>query len=291
MLHDARRLRETLGLGASLCLGTACLGTEVEAPENPGLETAPMVASLELASGNVVEFYDYGRGVLITELRDPEGQFSYQPNGEGADQLTAIWSRLAPEVEVPASLSALQQRLNDRTRHVPDRTPTTVAARTAAERFEVEVSTATSAVEPREVGASIQSLTAGHGANCHNGCCNQDWVLSNIDLCHETSGEDTWFVFDEPRPQHRNDDVFEFHAAVCAVDDSTWDVTIGDTTTPIDVPGTKVRQADWIADTIDLDLIGTNTWDDFPVSSIVRTSEIDGHIGTATYCGSVFMDD
>jgi len=86
-----------------------CGGAGVDAPSDPASNAAvdtqgtpSPVASLNLSTGQVIEFYDFKRAALIVET----GEANMAPalNRKGAtrpDELVDIWTRLAPEQAVP----------------------------------------------------------------------------------------------------------------------------------------------------------------------------------------------
>lgn len=156
----------------------------------------PPIASIALENGNVVEFYDFGSGVLMSET----GKAYSPPATEGIPRekrrnVIDIWEHLAPNQPVPASL---------------------VAARTSSERIapsSSELTVAAPGVQPIQSGPSTNPIptasTKSHAGStdgaefegqgdspgsCGNGCCDATWLHNSFYACN--SGEWNWFLFD-----------------------------------------------------------------------------------------------
>ena len=155
----------------------------------------PPIASIRLQNGNVVEFYDFGSGVLMSELGK-----AYTPPAteriprEKRRNLVEIWEHLAPSAPVPASLVAAQAR-SERT------APNSTEMIAAAPQVQL-VQSGPSADPIPQAGAEHVGSTDGGEADgqgdspgsCGNGCCDATWLHSNFAACHE--GEWNWFLFD-----------------------------------------------------------------------------------------------
>lgn len=138
------------------------------------LSAAPLVASLETASGTKVEFYDFGDTSVVLErgvayVNKPQ----LERTSTDSDQVARIWQQLAPSTPVPPELLALQERLDKLARE----RPASQVAPVIMEEVPVN--------DWIDDGASLGS---GEKAACNNGCCNQDWMRRDFRACRGDLG-------------------------------------------------------------------------------------------------------
>lgn len=128
-------------------------------------ESPKPVATLALASGSQLEFYDFDTGVLVSETGKAGAPVTYQPQAPtDAGDVTAIWRSLAPTTPVPVALTRLQQRFATRRAGsemkgsgVPDETQGFV-------------------IMPETAPAASELVAAPDG--CNNGCCDYEWLTT-----------------------------------------------------------------------------------------------------------------
>jgi hypothetical protein len=258
---------------ASLLSGAiGCGVTDVDAPNSEpatlarvesAASTPTLIASLKLKSGHVLEFYDFGQAVLITEAGAAYTSPALNSAGStSADQLTDIWTRLAPEVPVPAALQDLQRRLTS----LP------------ADSSESEI-----APSSNSGGARIASLgTARPSAQvgCNNGCCDATWLLT-LGECQGTGWDFSWFLYNYGWSSANSTHIGFYDGLVCSAQGtSTYSVDIGGSGGTWSVPEATYRWFRWW----ELSPFG---WGARNSSSSVN-SPSDQHLHT--YCGVVAYD-
>jgi hypothetical protein len=219
-----------------------------------------LVASLKLATGQVIEFHDFGGSALIVE-----SAAAYTPpvlNSAGptsADELASIWTRLAPGTPVPQALQDLQHRLTN-----------------------LPASSATPAVlpSPELDGGKIGGPSIGLPAapqGCNNGCCDASW-LSTLAECQGGGWSFSWFLFNYGWSTSTGGSNAQFQGLACSAQGtSTFSVNIGGSGGVWSVPQATYRWFHWVAGT---DIFGNPNRQS--LSSAVNSSS-NQHLHT--YCG------
>jgi hypothetical protein len=243
---------------------TGELGQSVVASGSPGSAPVP-VASLTLTAGHVVEFYDFGGAALIVEA----GAAYTSPalNSAGpipVDQLSGIWTRLAPETPVPPALAGLQQRLMS--------LPADPAAPKRAPASDVAGA---------RMGGSRTALPAAP-VGCNNGCCDEEWLYT-LAQCYQANWNFYWFMVNYGWTAVTSTFDAEVGGLVCSAQGtSTFSMNIGGSGGTWSVPEATYRWYHWTA--------GTDFWGG-PIPkdmSSSANSETNQHLHT--YCGHLRYD-
>lgn len=151
----------------------------------------PPIASITLQNGNVVEFYDFGSGVLMSEIGkaySPPATETIPP--EKKRNLIEIWKHLAPNEPVPTSLLAARARSE---RIAPNSSEMIVAAPQSGPNTNPIPVTGTKSNAGSTGGAEADGQGDSPGS-CGNGCCDATWLHNYFTACN--SGEWNWFLFD-----------------------------------------------------------------------------------------------
>lgn len=224
------------------------------------------VASLDLANGNVLEFYELERGALVSEVGDASTTPLFDAKRMDARDLVTVWQRLGGRTPVPPALTAMQQRLT---------TPNASHARTETKNVSSE------SVARAESGSQPRVAAAG---SCGNGCCNSVWLTNNI--CNFGATDASWFLLDYGWSAIGYDDIWHYGGAACAaVGTSTFSVTVaGKSGGTWSVPQGTYRAMGWLAAYDVFFCLGLCGEDmrSF-VNSPVATHD-------HTYCGAVLFD-
>ncbi len=251
--------------------GADPLQVSTENPSNvPSSSTPIPVADFALPNGNVVEFYDLGSGVLVSELGkagvspviDKETSLdSPESPANGSDRLTALWKSIAPNREIPKSLRDIQTRWIKQ-----GATPYSVPKPSMAPEF--------SGLPMKPTMSSTNPMPkAAAPTGCNNGCCDEAWLrtLSQCSLHLDYS----WFLFNYGYSWVNSNSVDWYRGLVCAAKGtSSWKVNVSDGHGGTwSIPEAHYRTYYWIAGLFDKD-----------VRSSVNTSS---HQALHTYCGSV----
>jgi hypothetical protein len=249
-----------------------------DAKENPTPTTTPAaktpvpIASLTLESGNVVEFYDFGRGALLSETGAAGVTPALGPQEDGmrADQLVATWRRLAPALPVPQALTALQDRLMDLPE--PTRLPNVGSRIPEQSGLPMEQS----ALDLPEGVLAIQD-------GCGNGCCDYAW-LTTIHECQAANYPLEWINFKYAwSTLNTSDDAIIYQGLACSAHGtSEYNVSISGYGGSWPVFEATYRTFRWVA--------GHSFfwgWDEQPINSSVNSSA-NQHMHT--YCGHVAWD-
>ena len=209
------RNRSVLGLAgalAALAFVPACDGTPIEepaAPPPPADDTLTAVASLTLATGQVVEVFDLGGRVLLSESGEAGLPAVLDGMGETrADQLVDVWRRLAPDRAVPAAVVSLQDRLMSETD--PD------LARPPALRIAPEINGFEFDLTPRDTPPGTLAAPVG----CNNGCCDYEW-LKTFQACSSKGNDYQWFHYNFGWSSVKVYDVLGYDTFACAAIGST----------------------------------------------------------------------
>ncbi|HKO51738.1 MAG TPA: hypothetical protein VJV79_28705 [Polyangiaceae bacterium] len=182
------------------------------------------VAALTLENGNVVEFYNFGRRVLMSEIGSVKNPPAATPKGRlKIDRLVDTWKELAPNQPVPAALSELQDRLIRTAPAGSQERPISVGQTQI--RGEVlkleEKTTLPSAPGVEQTGIVRQAVPQG----CNNGCCDYPW-LATFEQC--AGGWDySWFLYNYGWSYANVPNAEIYKGLVCsAVGTSTYKVNI-----------------------------------------------------------------
>jgi len=231
---------------------------------SPGSAPAP-IASLKLTSGHVVEFYDFGGAALIVEA----GAAYMAPalNSPGpipTDQLSSIWTRLAPGTPVPRVLADLQQRLT--------RLPASPAAPEA-------VASAVTGGEP--MGFSRIALPTAP-AGCNNGCCDAAW-LETLAECQGSGWSYSWFLYNYGWATATSTNDIAYQGLVCSAQGtSTFSASIGGSSGTWNIPEATYHWFHWTA--------GTNILGSFNPKNLSSSVNSPTNQHLHTYCGRVLYD-
>ena len=231
---------------------------------SPTSAPAP-VASLKLTSGHVVEFYDFGGAALIVEAGAAYTAPALNlPGPIPTDQLSIIWTRLAPGTPVPLALADLQQRL------------TSLPANPAAP--EVVASTATGG---ETMGVSRSALPAAP-EGCNNGCCDATW-LTTLAECQGSGWSFSWFLYNNGWATATSTNDIAYQGLVCSAQGtSTFSASIGGSSGTWDVPEATYHWFHWTA--------GTNIFGSFNPKNLSSSVNSPTNQHLHTYCGRVLYD-
>ena len=265
------------GVAAGLALAAAVgCGTDPGAPSPdpdgkgagglPAATSTP-VATLPLANGNVLEFYDFGANALISELGLADVKPAYNPTDDpDGGQLVSIWQGLAPEMPVPQVLRDLQERLSNLPPDLTDAEPV------PAEVHGVEMP------QPQLPGGDGDLVAAPNG--CDNGCCDYQW-LSTFSQCQKGDTID-WFLYNYGYSSASAGSVDVYDGLVCAAQGtSTYRVAITGANGTWTVDEGYFRTYRWVAGTT------CNPFCHFVTRTVTTTvnSSNDQHLHT--YCGGI----
>lgn len=210
---------------------------------NANNSTLPSVASLYLANGNTIDFYDGGKeGILITEL----GKAYTTPALKGIDvrALGAVktWNSLSPAAPAPRALVELQERVDA---HAQAAGSAAAVGRPIDHPTDRGGSSEASMLTPRQ-GASVpegnSAVQAAVNA-CNNGCCDHDWLAFH--LC-PLQGDYDWFAFDVGWSWVQNYDIARVNEIVCAATGtSRFGVHRGDFITTFNVSEGFYQSYNW----------------------------------------------
>ena len=164
-------------------LAQACggAGDSTQSAEQAALSPSPTIAahrapitSLTLSGGNVIDFYDYERGVLITESGLAYSPPRLDARGKHPQDLSAIWTSLNATVPVPQALSDLQ-------------------ARHSAAAPQSPIQSQVPRSNPVVGGGGLSGVHTDSPVGCNNGCCDWTW-LSTFHVC-QPIGSYSWRNF------------------------------------------------------------------------------------------------
>jgi hypothetical protein len=219
------------------------------------VSTGPLVASLKLASGQVIDFYDYGSNALIVESGTAYATPAL-PNTRDAiarDQLVSLWTHLSPETPVPAALESLQHRL--------------MSLPAASDAVPAMPSLKTGGAKLANLGP-ITSAPVG----CNNGCCDFNW-LSTFAEC-QGNYSFSWFLFNYGWSFASNGSAALYQGLVCSASGtSTYSVSVGGSGGTWSVPQATYRWFHWTTG--------------FFRQSMTSSVNSSGNQHLHTYCGGV----
>lgn len=190
-----------------------------------GVRAPVLVATLKAANGNVVEFYDLARGVLLSETgaANSTGVLDDHWDLKNRDKLADVWRALAPSTPVPAALAAFQRRLDDPT------PPANVVAKSV--RGAQAGGQEAPPPAPLDLGAGLQAAQIG----CNNGCCDFDWMNAQLNCQHMQ--DYSWLLMNYGFSFVNANDIANVNALACAA--------VGTSTFRIQVNGTNSGGGVW----------------------------------------------
>jgi len=247
----------------------------------PAPRTPKPVASAVAYNGNVVEFYDAGDRVLVSEIGAAYSNPVFDAQGKRADRLSDIWRSVAPNAPFPQALAQLETRM-DAARKLglsdhKDALPPPPAV------FE-------SRPESPRVGGRLMSessmpksgtVTTSALEGCNNGCCDRAW-LSTFNQCQGTI-DGHWFLFNYGSTWATSTNITNYSGLVCSANGtSRYSVNIGTGHWWWDVPQATYRTFWWWA----ADSIWCGGFCPADMTSYVNGLTPHLH----TYCGWVLYD-
>ena len=204
-------------------LNAGCAAEDANnASENDALPTAQSAvtanekrivpsAKLTRNDGHIIEFYDFGNGVMVGE-EGLAGSSPVLPDSADTD-LVELWNQLVtngePAPEAIFNLEAKRQQLLRR------------SGRTASKAITQREATS------NEFGGTSLSSDATTSAarvlqGCNNGCCDYDWLSTKFLGCMGL-GDLQWFLFNYGSTYANANDAAHFTGTVCAATGtSTW---------------------------------------------------------------------
>jgi hypothetical protein len=180
----------------------------------PSASKPTPVASLTLANGNVIDFYEIaGRG-LVTESGEAYSTPAIKSKADLHDgRLVEIWTALRPDVAVPQALTDLQARIDSQ----PPPDP--------SQKKPHDPRSGGAPLDPATVGVQDGFLASPDG--CNNGCCDYDWMNTTFGQCYDHSWDYSWFLFNYGWSYANFNDISFFQGFVCSASGiSTWHVNI-----------------------------------------------------------------
>lgn len=209
-------------------------GKAVDSGEAERATAARLVASLTLANGNTLEFYDFDEGAVVSETGEAYVDPMYEDQGEDASHLLDIWDRYANGAAPPAKLEALQDRLTD-----PDRKPsqgTGTQGETAVGQGVAPGAAAPSG--PVQIESPV---------GCNNGCCDYDW-LSTFSECDGSGWDFSWFDYNLGYGYRAANDIIWYHGMVCSANGtSSYNVNISGAGGSWSIAQAHYRTYHWLA--------------------------------------------
>ena len=234
----------------------------------------PPVASVQLANGNVVEFYDLIVGALVVEsgaaYSEPRVRKSH---GGRADGLEAVWRTIAPDRPVPGALTELQRRLTDPTKRRTEGPPRMRAKLGDSGGVQIE------ADNEARIPADPDLLAAPNG--CDNGCCDYEW-LATFAQCQQ-NGDFNWFLYNYGSSYANATDVIAYNGVACSAEGtSTYSVNIGGYGGVWSVLHAHFKAFDWLAG---WEWFGG--WDEKNMNTSVNSPSA---LHLHTYCGYIVYE-
>lgn len=224
-------------LAGVLCGTLGCVAGAAEQSEPPldltvadDVSAAPLVASLKLRSGQVIDFYDYGSSALVVES-GAAYMTPALPNTKESipgDQIVNLWTLLAPETPVPAALADLQRRL--------------ASLPSYSEAAPAMPSLDTGGAKSSISGSAVPNAPVG----CNNGCCDFNW-LSTLTECQGHYFY-SWFLYNYGWSFANSSNDALYQGLVCsAVGTSIFTVSVGGSGGTWSVPQATYRWFHWTA--------------------------------------------
>jgi hypothetical protein len=246
------------------------------------------VASAVAPNGNVVEFYDGGDGVLVSETGVARSNPVFDPEGKSPDRLSEAWRSVAPKDPFPQALAQLEKRMNAirklgmeqsrRSGRAPALPPVPEFFKSRPESAPFGGTSIAQSSTPKS-GMTTMALEG-----CDNGCCDREW-LSTFDQCQIIDPNRNWFLFNYGWTWANFNDITFHKGLVCSAQGtSRYNVRIGDKSWAWDVPQATYRTFWWAAAYnffLCFGLCGENL-----TSSVNSSSAQHLH----TYCGWVIFD-
>jgi hypothetical protein len=147
------------------------------------------IASTTLPQGNIVEFFEFDSGVLVSERGKAYAEHTLDriPGAQRTD-LIEIWKAIAPNEPLPAALLDAQHRLAQKSRNGPqeDTAPHVQLRSGPVMDPNSEAPTQNGWTDGAELAGVLGPI------GCNNGCCDPSWLLT-FSQCH--TGQWNWFLF------------------------------------------------------------------------------------------------
>jgi hypothetical protein len=245
ILSESKSMRRAVLRCSAIVIGLMAAQMAAAVWAAPAPRTPKPVASAVAYNGNVVEFYDAGDRVLVSEIGAAYSNPAFDPQGKSEDRLSDIWRSVAPNKPFPQALAQLETHmdavrklgLSDHKNALP---PPPV--------FE-------SRPEPARIGGRLMSesstpksgtVTTSALEGCNNGCCDRAW-LSTFTQC-QGGTVDGWFLFNYGSTWATSGNIINYSGLVCSANGtSRYSVNIGTNHWWWDVPPATYRTFWWYA--------------------------------------------
>lgn len=245
------------------------------AAPTPQSATPKPVASVALADGHAIEFYDFGPGVLVSEsgkagtpavfTKENNPADLLQSAATPGDRLALIWKKAAPSAPVPQALLDIQARW---LKNPP-------APSSAGQAL--PISHEASGMPFGQTPVQSQALAKTESpVGCNNGCCDYQW-LSTFSEC-SANYDYRWFLYNYGWSYANSSSISVYDGMVCAANGySQFNVHISDGHGGNwSVPPATYRTYWWVS--------GIFEFNQSMTSSVNSSSNSHLH----TYCGGVF---
>lgn len=163
-----------------------------------------------MKSGVVFKIYDYAGGAMVMETGDAYAARPYVPAKGEKPSLKGLWAAIAPEEPMPATLAALNARVDGGKVSAP-------AMPVTHQKSKVVPTSATP-------GGGV-STNAAEG--CNNGCCDYEWMYTSFPVCNQDFDTD-WMDYNYGYEWHNADDTWYYESFVCAaIGTTTYEWQLG----------------------------------------------------------------
>lgn len=146
------------------------------------------VARLPLKNGNVLEFYEFQRGAILSEVGRAYSDQLFDGRGKDARDLVETWRSLRPDLDVPPALIRLQERLT-----TPSESHATIMSASDSGRGGQRAPERASTTEGRAGGSRPATGDVTAMSGCGNGCCDYSWLSQQYECYAQSDAE--WFLF------------------------------------------------------------------------------------------------
>jgi hypothetical protein len=221
-------------------------------PEASSPDATPKpAATLDLPSGNTLEFYDFQSGALVVES-GKAGVKAYLGSESPAEtlakrsadpglQLAALWNSASAGAPLPKALSLMQERWKN--------PPAGKSVRPAAPTLGAAGQPFTLPQAPK---ATLAKAAAPVG--CNNGCCDYEW-LATLGQCQGADWPISWFLFNYGYSYSNYEDTEYVNGLVCAANgNSSWKMSVGGSGGTWTVTPAHYKTWRWLAGWFDEDM-------------------------------------
>jgi len=290
ILSESKSMRRAVRRSSAILMGLMTAQMAGVAWAAPAPRAPKPVASAVAPNGNVVEFYDGGDGVLVSETGVALSSPVFDPQGKRPERLLEAWRSVAPNDPFPQALAQLEKRMNaihklgiERSRssaHKNALPPPPALFKSRPESKPVGGWLTPESSTPKSEMTATRVLEG-----CDNGCCDRQW-LSTFEQCQVLGWDRNWFLFNYGATWADYRDITWYSGLVCsAKGTSQYDVKIGGTRWLWAVPQATFRTFFWIAA---YDFLGCFGLCGEDMTSSVNTHSIAQQLHT--YCGSIIFD-